>query len=149
MSNVVIKKEDGEDEIPTQTNGNSNSRSNRNQAMKSEDQQSQTSSQTKKKVTYKDYPIYSSTPTDSLFHIMRFDSHLRVDPSSTSQFIRPLKLNRKREPRLKQKEAKGGDLVLDRWGKQLLEEGKPMVWPRDQKEFKKIEAQLKAIDDRK
>jgi len=143
---VVIKKEDPDDDLPL--NNINNNRSSR-PTVNVKTEPSDAAAPSKSKTTYRDFPIFSSAPTEALSHIMRFDSHLQIDPSSSTQFIHPLKLNRKREPRLKQKDPQGGEIVLDRWGKQLLEEAKPMIWPRDPKELQRIEAQLKAMDDRK
>lgn len=79
---------------------------------------------------YRDIPLFSMDTRAKTTHLMKFAHHNRVDPSDTSQFIPPVKLNRKMPLRVKQAPAQPGDVVMDKWGKPVITtEGKPLKWP--------------------
>lgn len=69
---------------------------------------------------YRDIPLYSTSLEDWKYHLMRLASFNKVDPSETSQFPWPVKLNRKWPPKLKDDLPVQGDPVLDAWGKPVM-----------------------------
>lgn len=79
---------------------------------------------------YRDIPLYSMGATNAMTHLMKFASHTRVDPNQETQFVPPVKLNRKMPLRLKMPPAQPGDVVVDKWGKPVMDkDGQPLTWP--------------------
>lgn len=70
--------------------------------------------------TFRDIPLYSTSLEDWNYHLMKLASFTKVDPSDTSQFPWPVKLNRKWPPKLKDELPVQGDPVLDQWGKPIM-----------------------------
>ena len=70
--------------------------------------------------TYRDIPLLSSTLDDWRYHLMRLQSHAKIDPSDSQQFPFPVKLNRKYPPKLKDPLPYAGDPVIDQFGKPVL-----------------------------
>ncbi|WFD30747.1 transcription factor IIF subunit tfg1 [Malassezia sp. CBS 17886] len=78
---------------------------------------------------YRDIPLFSMDMRNMTTHIMKFAHHNRVDPNNTTQFIPPVKLNRKMPLRAKLPPANPRDPIIDRWGKPVLKDGRPLLWP--------------------
>lgn len=70
--------------------------------------------------TYRDITLMSSTVDDWRHHLMRLQSHAKVDPSDPQQFPFPVKLNRKHPPKLKDPLPHAGDPVVDQYGKPVM-----------------------------
>ncbi|WFD33476.1 transcription factor IIF subunit tfg1 [Malassezia cuniculi] len=88
---------------------------------------------------YRDIPLYSMNTGDATIHLMKLAHHTRVDPNDTTQFIPPLKLNRKMPLRRKLPPAQPGDIVHDRWGKPVIaKDGKPLLWPGPGEDLEEI-----------
>lgn len=101
--------------------------------------------------TYRDIPLLStSSQSPWLHHLIRFAHHNRTDPTDHSQFVPPLKLNRKHPPRIKAPAAKAGDPVVDRYGKPIrLSNGNVLKWPvagEDLTEHRKQVEKLKPVE---
>jgi transcription initiation factor TFIIF subunit alpha len=69
---------------------------------------------------FRDIPLYSTSLEDWKYHLMKMASFTNVDPSDTTQFPWPVKLNRKWPPKLKDDLPIEGDPVLDAWGKPIM-----------------------------
>lgn len=96
--------------------------------------------------TYRDIPLYSTDLRGWSHHIMKFASHTRVDPSDKTQFIPPVKLNRKNPPRPRQPPPEPGMPILDRYGKPMLgPDGKPLVYPKPGEEDPATTAALQTL----
>ncbi|PWN46740.1 hypothetical protein IE53DRAFT_372068 [Violaceomyces palustris] len=94
--------------------------------------------------TYRDIPLFSTDSGPWITHLMKFAHHTRVDPSDVSQFIPPVKLNRKNPPRPKIPQPKPGDPVTDRYGKHMMgKDGKPLNWPAPGEDLSRIEEVIK------
>lgn len=88
---------------------------------------------------FRDIPLYSMDTGDATVHLMKLAHHNRVDPNDTTQFVPPLKLNRKQPPRRKMPPAQPGDIVHDRWGKPVVaKDGKPLLWPGPGEDLEEI-----------
>ncbi|PKI84224.1 hypothetical protein MVES_001542 [Malassezia vespertilionis] len=92
---------------------------------------------------YRDIPLFSMDTRGAITHLMKFAHHNRVDPNNTSQFVPPVKLNRKTALREKQRAAQPGDPVIDKWGKPVLTtEGRPLTWPGTAMELEAVRPYL-------
>lgn len=75
---------------------------------------------------------------------MKFAHHTRVDPTDTSQFIPPLKLNRKNPPRLKLPKPNPGDPITDKYNRPMMgKDGQPLTWPAPGDDLQRIEEVIK------
>lgn len=95
---------------------------------------------------------------------MRLASHSRVDPSDTTQFPWPVKLNRKFPPRLKEEQPRAGDPVVDSYGRPILvpppksdfndsstfpaydRKKTPLLWPSAQEDPAQIEELIARLE---
>ncbi|EPQ25920.1 uncharacterized protein PFL1_06594 [Pseudozyma flocculosa PF-1] len=97
--------------------------------------------------TYRDIPLFSTDAGPWLTHLMKFAHHTRVDPADTSQFVPPLKLNRKNPPRPKLPRPKPGDPVTDKYGRPMLaKDGQPLTWPAPGEDLARIEEVIRKED---
>lgn len=119
-------------------------------------------------VTFRDIPLYSSSTGDWKHHLMKLASHARVNPSDTSQFPGPVRLNRKLPPREKDRLPKAGSPVLDQYGNAVMVpvpppeddsnpatpsgapvKRAPLLWPFPDDDFAPIEAALNRLNPAK
>ena len=88
---------------------------------------------------FRDIPLYSMDTGEATVHLMKLAHHNRIDPNDTTQFVPPLKLNRKMPLRRKMPPAQPGDIVYDRWGKAVIaKDGKPLLWPGPGEDLEEI-----------
>ncbi|SNX85033.1 related to TFG1 - TFIIF subunit (transcription initiation factor), 105 kD [Melanopsichium pennsylvanicum] len=94
--------------------------------------------------TYRDIPLLSTDCGPWLTHLMKFAHHTRVDPNDTTQFIPPIKLNRKNPPRLKLPRPKPGDPITDKYNRPMMgKDGQPLTWPGPDDDLQRIEDVIK------
>ncbi|SPO26681.1 related to TFG1 - TFIIF subunit (transcription initiation factor), 105 kD [Ustilago trichophora] len=94
--------------------------------------------------TYRDIPLLSTNCGQWLTHLMKFAHHTRVDPNDTSQFIPPLKLNRKNPPRLKLPRPNPGDPITDKYNRPMMgKDGQLLTWPGPDDDLQRIEDVIK------
>ncbi|KAK0550936.1 transcription factor IIF subunit tfg1 [Tilletia horrida] len=71
--------------------------------------------------TFRDFPIFSShLAPNTRINLLRFGHHTTQDPTDPTQFVAPLKLNRKWPPRPKPNVPKPGDPVRDVGGSHVV-----------------------------
>lgn len=94
--------------------------------------------------TYRDIPLLSTDCGQWLTHLMKFAHHTRVDPNDASQFVPPLKLNRKNPPRLKLPRPNPGDPITDKYNRPMMgKDGQPLTWPGADDDLQRIEEVIK------
>ncbi|PWZ00151.1 hypothetical protein BCV70DRAFT_217165 [Testicularia cyperi] len=94
--------------------------------------------------TYRDIPLLSTNCGPWLTHLMKFAHHARVDPNDATQFVPPLKLNRKNPPRHKLPRPSAGDPITDKYNRPMIgKDGQPLLWPAAGDDLERIEEVIK------